>query len=143
MEYMFFNCHSLVSVNLNKFNTENVKKMNYMFFECCSLTSINIIITDNTIDLSSMFQSCTSLTSINFSKYNTINVKKMNKMFYNCTKLKYIDISSFKYNTSYKYTSYQQLFVNLPIFGQITLHRSFMEIIIDQIPFFWTIKKIE
>ena len=41
MEYMFSGCKQLKSIDISKFNTENVKVIDYMFNECSSLTSLD------------------------------------------------------------------------------------------------------
>ena len=61
--YMFFDCESLISLNLSNFNTQNVTNMNYMFYNCNSLISLYL------------------------SNFNTQNVTNMNYMFYNCISL--------------------------------------------------------
>ena len=43
---MFFNCSSLISINLSSFDTRNVKSMRDMFSECYSLKKENIKIND-------------------------------------------------------------------------------------------------
>ena len=55
--YMFYNCSSLISLDLCNFNTNNVTDMSYMFYECSSLTSLNL------------------------SNFNTNNVNNMEYMF--------------------------------------------------------------
>ena len=42
MEYMFYGCSGLISLNLINFNTENVLHMNDMFHGCSALTNIDI-----------------------------------------------------------------------------------------------------
>ena len=42
MEYMFYECKSLSSIDLSNFNTQNVTKIEYMFFRCNSLSSIDL-----------------------------------------------------------------------------------------------------
>ena len=37
--HMFFNCISLISLDLSNFNAQNVTDMSYMFFNCRSLIS--------------------------------------------------------------------------------------------------------
>ena len=56
---MFSWCYSLTSLNISKFNTDNVTDMRYMFSGCSSLTSLNL------------------------SNFNTNNVTNMSGMFYN------------------------------------------------------------
>ena len=42
MSGMFYNCSSLISIDLSSFNTSNVKNMGGMFYKCSSLTSIDL-----------------------------------------------------------------------------------------------------
>jgi len=44
MSCMFYRCSSLKELNINNFNTINVKYMNGMFRGCSSLKELNIII---------------------------------------------------------------------------------------------------
>ena len=55
--YMFWNCTSLKSIDLSKFNTSNVTNMGYMFFYCSSLKSIDLssFKTNNVTNMSIMF----------------------------------------------------------------------------------------
>ncbi len=57
MRNMFSNCSSLTSLNLSKFDINNVINMNNMFSECTSLTSLNLsnFRFDNKIDMKNMF----------------------------------------------------------------------------------------
>ena len=54
---MFDNCNSLTELNLEHFNTNNVKNMSHMFNSCILLSKLNInnFNTSQTIDLSYMF----------------------------------------------------------------------------------------
>jgi len=42
MNSMFFDCESLISLNLSNFNTQNANKMNSIFFRCSSLIDIEL-----------------------------------------------------------------------------------------------------
>ena len=53
---MFYECSSLISLNLSNFNINNVINMSYMFFNCYSLYSLDL------------------------SNFNTNNVKYMNNI---------------------------------------------------------------
>ena len=57
INYIFFECKQLLSIDLSNFNTNNVTNMEYMFYNCSSLTSLNL------------------------SNFNTINVTNMGGMF--------------------------------------------------------------
>ena len=39
---MFYGCSNLTSIDISKFNTENVNYMDYMFADCSNLISIDI-----------------------------------------------------------------------------------------------------
>ena len=63
---MFRSCHSLTSLDVSNFDTQQVKDMSYMFYNCESLFSIPDISkwnTNNVIDMSNMFHNCKSLYS--------------------------------------------------------------------------------
>ena len=42
MQFMFYNCKSLTSINLSNFNTQNVEKMDDMFYYCSEIIFIDI-----------------------------------------------------------------------------------------------------
>ena len=46
---MFFECSSLISLDLSNFNTQNVTDMILMFYNCNSLKKENIITKDDKI----------------------------------------------------------------------------------------------
>ena len=43
MNVMFYNSSQLSSIDISKFNTENVKFMNDMFSNCSNLTPIDVL----------------------------------------------------------------------------------------------------
>ena len=40
--FMFYNCKSLINIELSNFNAQKVTNMSYMFSDCKSLTNINV-----------------------------------------------------------------------------------------------------
>ncbi len=98
--YMFYNCTSLISLNLSNFNANIVTNMSYMFYNCFSLISLNLsnINTYNVTNMSYMFYNCNSLISLNLSNFNTENINDMSYMFYNCNSLLSLDLSNFNTN---------------------------------------------
>ena len=68
---MFYNCSSLLFLDLNNFDTSSVKDMISMFFNCTSLISLDI----NNFHISSdayifyMFGNCNSLISLNLNNF--------------------------------------------------------------------------
>ncbi|MCI5983829.1 MAG: BspA family leucine-rich repeat surface protein [Firmicutes bacterium] len=111
MSGMFYVCSSLTSLDLSSFNTSNVTIMNGMFYYCSSLTSLDLssFNTSNVTNMIDMFNGCSSLTSLDLSSFNTSKVTYISQMFYNCSSLTTLDLSSF--NTS-KVTSMNNMFNN-------------------------------
>ena len=102
---MFQGCTSIVSLDLNSFNTANVTDMTSgntrsMFYGCSSLTNlyINNFNTKNVTAMGALFSGCSSLTNLDLSSFNISNVIEINSMFSGCSSITSIDLSSF--NTS-------------------------------------------
>lgn len=89
MENMFYECNSLTSLDVSKFETSNVTNMSGMFSYCSSLTSLDVskFNTSNVINMKQMFWCCSSIACLDVSEFNTTNVEDMNLMFYNCGNL--------------------------------------------------------
>ena len=100
LNFMFYDCNKLTSINLSNFNTENVNNMSYMFSNCTSLKKLNLsnFNTKNVTNMDSMFSNCYSLEELNLSNFNTENVYNMSYMFSNCSSLKELNLS--KFNTT-------------------------------------------
>ena len=96
MEYMFRNCSSLTSLDLNNFNTSNVTNMNSMFFSCSSLTSLDLssFNTSKVTNINYMFCDCSSLTSLDLRGFSVLTTSQGSHTFSSCTSLKYLDISN-------------------------------------------------
>ena len=114
MAGMFQGCTSIVSLNLNSFNTSKVRSMSSgnsssMFYGCSNLTNlyINNFNTSNVNAMGALFKNCSKLTTIDLSSFNTSNVTDMSNMFDGCSSLTGLDLSSF--NTS-KVTNMMQMF---------------------------------
>ena len=95
--YLFASCEYLESLDLSRFNTENVTDMCAMFAECHALTEINLsgLNTHNVEDMSYMFQFCRSLEYLSLTPLSTSSVVYMQFMFSNCPQLVTVDLSSF------------------------------------------------
>ncbi len=103
MNYMFFNCSSLYSIDFSNFNSSNVINMKNLFCICSSLEKINILNlnTNNVINMRGMFYNCSSLKSLDLSNFKTNNSDNMCGMFYNCFSLESLDLSNFETNKVY------------------------------------------
>ena len=84
---MFYNCFSLLLLNVNGFETSRVVYMDFMFYNCSSLKSLNL------------------------NHFSISSIKSANYMFYNCTNLEYLNIYFFKeksgasFSNMFTYTS--------------------------------------
>ena len=97
MYSMFYNCSTLTSLDVSKFNTANVTDMSCMFYDCSALKSLNVssFNTSNVTYIYCMFSGCSSLTSLNVSNFDTGNVTDMYCMFRDCSSLKSLDVTNF------------------------------------------------
>lgn len=97
MSFMFFNCASLKSLNLEGFNTSNVTNMESMFYDCQSIMELDLssFNTAKVHNMDRMFFGCNNLYSLNVRSFNTENVTSMNNMFVYCNNLICLDLSSF------------------------------------------------
>lgn len=106
MSYMFYNCDSLIALDLSSFNTSKVLDMSYMFYNCASLigdfadsSQFNLKSFDfsNVLNTSYMFYKCSSIKNILFDnkKTNNASLTDMKYMFYGCNALTELDLSCF------------------------------------------------
>ena len=100
MSYMFADCSSLTSLNVSKWDTSNVTNMRCLFYNCGNLSTLDVSKWDtgNVTDMKSLFDACRKLTSINVSNWDTSNVCNFDAMFYGCSTITSLDVSHF--NTS-------------------------------------------
>ena len=106
---MFYNCRSLVSLDVSSFDTSKSTDFHSMFYECSSLVSLDLsnFNTSNGTDFSYMFSWSTSLGSLDLSSFDTSKGTNFGYMFQYCSSLVSLDLSSF--NTS-NATSYSNMF---------------------------------
>ena len=97
MNYMFYGCSALTSLDLKNFKTARVKHMYYMFSGCSALTSLNLknFNTENVTDMYNMFDGCFDLTSLDLTNFNTTKVTNMSNMFSFCSALTSLDLTNF------------------------------------------------
>ena len=97
MSGMFYDCHSLISLNLRHFNTRNVTDMNSIFENCGNLKSLDLsnFNTSQVANMSWMFDGCSNLTILDLSNFNTSRVTNMMNMFYGCHILTSLNLSHF------------------------------------------------
>ena len=112
MSFLFFGCISLTTIDIRLYYfIDNIIYMNYMFYNCHSLKSLEGLEMFNEnmrsdeyhdtkylLDISYMFAGCYSLTSVSFFWFNTENVKNYEGLFYNCESLEFINTIYFTHN---------------------------------------------
>ena len=100
MNYMFYECSGLTSLNLSGWDTSKVTDMSYMFLRCSKLTNLDVgsFDTSNVTNMSNMLGYCSGLTSLDLSNFDTSNVTNMDSMFYDNNGLTSLDLSG--WNTS-------------------------------------------
>ena len=97
MDYMFYGCSALKSLDLTNFNTANVTNMGNMFYGCSALKSLDLtnFNTAKVTEMGNMFNGCSALTSLDLTNFNTANVEFMYYMFEGCSALKSLDLTNF------------------------------------------------
>ena len=80
---------------LEYLNTSEVTYMNYMFYDCSDLTSIDVshFNTDKVTNMSGMFSYCQKIKSLDLSSFNTAKLEAMDYMFSMCINLQTIYVS--------------------------------------------------
>ena len=111
MAQMFSGCESLMSLDLTKFNTTNVKFMQEIFKDCKSLEDFKISTFDtkNVIKMESMFQNCYKLKKIDLVNFYTQNLRHFHSMFSGCISLNSVNIINFD---TFQVTNFANLFYN-------------------------------
>ena len=87
--FLFYDCKSLLFLDLSNFNSQNITNMGYMFYECKSIKSLDLsnLNTRNVTNMISMVSDCNSLISLDLSNFNTQNTNDMGFMFFGCNSL--------------------------------------------------------
>ena len=98
MEYLFYNCYSLTSINLTNLDTSKVVAVQFMFANCYSLKSINLssFKTPELVFINQLFDNCILLTSVDISNFELTKITDMSAMFNNCTSLKTVKFPNSK-----------------------------------------------
>lgn len=94
---MFEGCSYMTTVNLNNFDTKDMKNMDLMFYNC-GLESIDMTDLDlsSVVNMNRMFWDCNNLKSIDLSGLNLSSVQDMSFMFESCSDLSNINLSGLK-----------------------------------------------
>lgn len=91
MGEMFYNCTSLLTLNLSNFNTTNVTNMYRMFRGCNDLVDIDFgnsnFSTAKVTSMTQMFYQCYDLITLNLSIFNSTDLLTLDYMFAYCSNL--------------------------------------------------------
>ena len=98
MSYMFYGLIKLTELDVSGFNTSSVTDMSGMFYHCTKVEELDLsgFNTSKVLEMDYMFYYCSGLTALDVSSLNTSNVTTMAWMFNSCTKLKQLDLTTFK-----------------------------------------------
>lgn len=113
MQFMFFGCSNVKSLNLSHINTSKVTNMTQCFRNCSSLTSLNLQNwnTSNVTNMQRMFGDCRSLTTLDISHFDMSRITNGSYIFDNCQKLSFLNISSWDLT---QVTSIGSMFSSVP-----------------------------
>ena len=94
---MFCKSNSLISLNLNYFNTSKVENMQWMFsylnkIKILDLSNFN---TSSIQQMNYMFYGSNTLVSLNLSNFDTSKFESFDSMFRECESLIYLNLNSF------------------------------------------------
>jgi len=93
----FYGCNSLMSISdINNLDTSQTTDMSSMFYDCSSLVSLDLssFNTSQVTNMGSMFYGCSSLESLDLSSFDTSQVTYMYYMFSRCSSLRELDFGS-------------------------------------------------
>lgn len=95
---MFYNCDSLIDLNVDGFDTSNAEDFNGMFHGCHKLTQLNVkhFNVNSVLHMSYLFSGCRRLKVIDLEGWNFSQVRDANEMFGYCEKLEKI-IANFNF----------------------------------------------
>ncbi len=98
---MFYNCSSLVSLDLSHFNTENAIEFASMFYGCSNLTELDLtnFKTPKAQTTSFMFCACGKLKTLLIPNFDTSNVRFFSNMFRSLAELEELDIAHFDFSS--------------------------------------------
>lgn len=110
-EGAFYNCTSLVSVNLSNATFAAVTTAQYMFLYCANLTSVNMSAATFAAcgSIRSMFNGCANLTALNLSAATFAVCISANALFLDCLKLPAVNLRN---ATFASVTAVTQMFEN-------------------------------
>lgn len=96
---MFYNCDSLIDLNVDGFDTGNAEDFNGMFHGCNKLTQLNVkhFNANSVLHMSYLFSGCRRLQVIDLEGWDFSQVSDANEMFGYCRKLEKI-IANFNFN---------------------------------------------
>ena len=99
MSGMFKDC-KVKHLDLSSLRTHNVTDFSDMFYNCDSLIDLNVdgFDTSNAEDFNGMFHGCNKLTQLNVKHFNTNSVLHMSYLFSGCRRLKVIDLEGWDFS---------------------------------------------
>ena len=111
LNYAFYGCTGITSVDLSSLQTVDGSSMQYAFYNCSGITSVDLSLlqTVGSSGLNRTFYGCTGITSVDLSSLQTVESNGLNSAFYGCTGITSVDLSSLQSvaASSLSYTFYK------------------------------------
>ena len=120
---MFWDCKSLISLNLSTFDISQVINFGHMFCNCESLKWVDIssFKSEKGINLDNMFNGCKSITNINLSNFYTSQMENIQNMFDGCKSLKILDFPNLDLTSVTNEDYLKDIFLNCNNFEYINI----------------------
>jgi surface protein len=115
MDRLFYQCNSLVALDLSHFDGSNVVNMDSTFRESKNLEVVDLTNFDATrvTYMGGLFKDCSNLIALDLSTFRTSNaLKDTRNMFESCTSLLSIDFRNFD---TQGVTTMMYMFINCPL----------------------------
>ena len=89
MSCMFYECESLISIDVSRMDTSGVEEMGACFFDCTNVRVLDLSTFDTSslTEMNWMFKNCENLEVVYLHSFNTSKVTEMSLLFDNCKSL--------------------------------------------------------
>ena len=106
LSYLFYGCTNLQFINMSSFRTTTDLNMHHMFYNCHSLTSIDFGGNNYEVNkIAFAFHGCTNLTEIDFTNFDVRDVTDMRNLFYGCKALTSLNLRTFRTSKCHLFTN--------------------------------------
>ncbi len=136
LNYLFADCHRLISVDFSNFNSEDINNIEGMFIACEELKTIKFsnFNTNKVTNMSFLFSGCFNLEDVDLSNFRTQKVNSMECMFFDCKSIEKLDLSKFNFqNLEHSSFMFDECKIKKCYLSKITDKRKKIELIINEL----------